>query len=622
MVVVGHDGDDKLGGKDYDWALVDVLINRLTSEYRNLALSRDGSTRRPMAKLKYVVEDAKKALSLLPTVNVEVNRLGGGFDDVDTVVQLTRSDLEKATEHLTGRCISICRRLMNQVRLSSDDLAAVLVVGGQTQTPYIREMVATELGKADFRLDPLTVVASGAALFASTQRIPSRAPKQVPAGSVEVRLAYSPVSTDLDAEIGIAVRPVISGATVAVLRNDGGWSSGAIVVPPSGKIQTTVALRAKKTNTFDVQLRDASGGLIPTAQTAFSITHGLAIAQATTSRAFGVALENNVAQIIIPNGSPLPAKGTQQFVTAHDVAAGNERSALKIYVLEGDNPRADRNIKVGEIILSGNEIRRSLGAGETVEVTYRLDESKTLSAEALFPSLREVRQMVYRPERPELHTADIELEIRKERERLAEIERAAPAKLGSQIGRLIAQVEHEKDAAHDDHDTRQKAAHQMIEAKQAIDDLERSSEWELLIATLEGYRESTKSIVEAHGSPEQGRDYPQIVKAADDALARHNIAALRQAVENLRDLYWSIALAQDDFWKAQFAQLCEETDFVDPLNAERLKEEGMRAFKRDDMRSLRTIIRDLHRLLPSWQQGKLDLRFADAGLRKAPGQSS
>jgi len=135
MVVVGHDGHDKLGGKDYDWALVDVIVGRLNSEYPRLRLTRDGTMLGAMARLKYAAEDAKKSLSLLPSVTVEVNRLGGALHDVDTVIQLTREDLQLATEELTHRCISICRRLLKQVHLSNSDLAAVLVVGGQTKTP-------------------------------------------------------------------------------------------------------------------------------------------------------------------------------------------------------------------------------------------------------------------------------------------------------------------------------------------------------------------------------------------------------------------------------------------------------------------------------------------------------
>ncbi len=622
LLVIGHDGDDKLGGKDYDWALVKLVVERLTSEYGNLGLKRDGSAPYAMAKLKYVAEDAKKSLSLLqPHVNVEVKRLGGHLEEIDTVLEVSRSDLQQATEHLTERCLGICRRLLNQHRINRDDVASVLVVGGQSQTPYIRDMVVSEFGRADFRLDPMTVVAAGAALFASTQRIPSRSGKPASPGSTELKLAYSPVSTDLDADVSIAVQSVTPGASITIIRSDGGWSSGAITVPVNGKIHTTVVLRAKKANAFEVQLMDASGALIRTNEARFSITHGLAVAQATTSRAFSIALERNEIQIIIPNGSPLPAKGVYKFETAHEVVAGNRKSTLNIYVLEGDNARADLNIKVGEIVLYGDEVRRSLPAGEPVEVTIRLDESKTPSAEAVFPSLREARPMVYRPERPELQSPDIELELRKEKERISEIERAAPDKLGSQLGRQIALVEREKEAAFDDHDARQKAAQQLIELKQAIDAVKRSAEWELLLVEVDDYRDGTK-LVEACGNDNQRGEYADALKAADSAVANRDLVSLRKSVQRLKDIYWKVSLSQDDFWRAQFAQLSEESEFVDPLAAERLKEEGIRAFKRDDISSLRTIVWDLCRLLPTWQQGKLDKRFADAGLRKARGQGA
>jgi molecular chaperone DnaK len=621
LVVVGHDGDDKLGGKDYDWALVGVLVQRLTQEYGDLGLKRDGSARRAMAKLKYLAEDAKKSLTLLNEVAVEVKRLEGKYEHVDTVIQLSRSDFERATEQHTERCISVCRRLLQHVRLSKDDLAAVLIVGGQTKSPYVREMVSSVFGRADFRLDPMTVVASGASLFASTQRIPiNNTERAASTGVIALKLAYSPVSTELDADLGIALEKAKTATTVTIARSDGGWSSGAIPVPPSCKLFTTVVLRAKRTNSFEIQVRDVSGATLLSSGSSFSITHGLAVAQATTSKAFGVALEQNESHVIIPKGTPLPAKGTQTFITVREVAAGNPKSTLRIYVLEGDDPRSDRNYGIGLMELKGDELRRSLPAGETVEITYRLDDSKSLSAEAVFPSLREARQMIFRPERPSLTAGEIDLEIRKEKERLEEVERAAPEKVGSHIGRHIVLIEKEKEAAADDPDARQKAAQQLIELKQAVDALQRSSEWELLVAELDGYRDSTKRVVESRGTDDQRRDLPHILRKADAALAQHNIGDLRHVVEQLRDTYWSVAFAQDDFWKAQFAQMWEESEFVDPLKAERLKEEGMRAMKRSDISSLRTIVRDLYNLLPTWQQGKLDMRFGDAGLKRARGQ--
>jgi molecular chaperone DnaK len=483
-------------------------------------------------------------------------------------------------------------------------------------------MVVAELGRAEFRLDPVTVVAAGAALFASTQRLPAATARLTGQKEVQVKLAYSPNSADLDADVAIALDPAIPGSTLTVAREDGGWSSGTIAVPASGKLQATVVLRPKRSNVFDISLRNAAGQPLRISEGSFAITNGLVVVQATTSRGFGVALVDNEAQTIIPKGTPLPAKGTQRFLSAHEVVAGDPRSVLRVYVLQGEEARSDRNFQIGLMELRGDELGRSLPGGETVEITYKLDESSNLSAEAVFPSLREARTMRRDNQRPALSADEIDAELQKEKKRLAEVQRAAPEKVSSQIGRDILVVERESVAAPDDIDARQKATQKLIELKKAVDALEQSSEWELLLAELASYGESTRSLAREHGSSDQQKSVEKEMQTADQSVADHDLGSLRATVESLRDLYWEIAFAQDEFWKTQFAQLREETEFVDPLKAERLKEEGMRASKRSDISSLQTIVWDLYRLLPSWQKSKLDQQFRDAGLRKSRSQGA
>jgi molecular chaperone DnaK len=485
-------------------------------------------------------------------------------------------------------------------------------------TPYIREMVNAELGKADSRLDPLTVVAKGAALFASTRKIPSRSSGKITAGMVEVKVAYSPVSPDLDAEVGIAVQPPIQGARLTVTRSDGGWSSGAIAIPSNGRVDATIVLRAKKANAFQVEIRDAAGTLVRTvSDCGFTITHGLAIAKATTSQAFSVALEDNAIQVIIPRGTPLPAKGTQTFHTNREIVAGNPKSVLPIYVVEGDNPRADRNRKIGEVIVRGNEIKRSLPLGETVEITYRLDESKNLSVEAVFSVLREPIAAHFDGERIELDTEEIEIELQKERTRLERIEQAAPDKINTEAAQQIIAIERVKDAAAavGEHDAKQAAMDRLIELKKVLDALERSSSWEILVAKFESYRYDG-DYIQAFGKPKQHADFLAALENAESALSSHDENALRDSLERMTDIYWDITRERDDFWKMQFTILNDDGQFVDPLRSEQLKEEGFRALKRGDIGTLRTIVIELMDLQPSWQKGKLDMRFSDAGLRK------
>jgi molecular chaperone DnaK len=106
LIVLGHDGDDKLGGKDYDWALVDLIVQRLNREYGALSLTRDGSAGRAMAKLKYLAEDAKKTLSVLEEVALDVRRL------------------EAALKTSTPSCKSRGRTWSGRLRSSRSDASA------------------------------------------------------------------------------------------------------------------------------------------------------------------------------------------------------------------------------------------------------------------------------------------------------------------------------------------------------------------------------------------------------------------------------------------------------------------------------------------------------------------
>ena len=614
LVVLGHDGDDKLGGKDFDWCLVELIVRRLQQEYGELPLVRSNPfAKLAMAKLKYAAEEGKKMLSALPKAPIPIKRLGAPFEEIDTVVELTRPDLQRETEHLAARCISICKRLLGQSGLSANSLANVLVVGGQTHPPYIRELILSEFGKAEYKLDPLTVVAAGAALYASTQRIPSVPRAPVRGSAVSLKIAYQPVSCEDDADIGLTIEPSPSGATVTVLRSDRGWSSGAIPVPASGKLFTTVVLRPKRPNSFEVQLNDARGSRISVDDSSFSITHGLAVAQSTTSRDLRIALVDNSAEVMVRKGSPLPAKGTQLFKTAHDVIAGDPKSILRTWILEGESDRSDRNIAIGSIELRGSDLHRTLSAGQDAEIRFQLSESKILSAEAFFPDVNETCVMVRLTARPALLPGEIDLELGNEKERLAAVERAAPGNVDPLIDQQILLVEREKEAAADNADARQKAAQQLLEIKVLIDAMEKSSEWELLALELDNLRRRARKLSQASGTQEQVRNIEESIRSAEAALSRRDIAALRSAIEQLKAAYWAINFARDEYWKEQFAWLKEESGLVDSSRAESLREEGVRALKRGDIGSLRSIVCDLWGLLPAWQQRKLEEQY-NAGL--------
>src|SRR5205807_6766671 len=161
---------------------------------------------------------------------------------------------------------------------------------------------------------------------------------------------------------------------------------------------------------------------------------------------------------------------------------------------------------------------------------------KNLSVEAVFPSLREAKQMVYRPERSALTSVEIDIELQKEKERLQNIERVVPQKLDPGIADNFVLVERQKEAAANDPDARQKAAQQLIELKQAMDALERSSEWELLVADVQGFREAGLRVVQERGTAEAKTEFARALQAADQSVQDRNPVLLREALGRLNHI--------------------------------------------------------------------------------------
>ena len=178
--VVNHGGDNELGGKDIDWAIVDrLLVPALTKECKLTNFKRGNSKwRAAFAKLKWHAEEAKIALSRRKSFDIDVK-----FSTEDNFpepfqfeYELQQSEVATLAEPFIIKTINICKKTMTDKRLGSGNIEKVILVGGPTLTPYVRERLADSdegLGiPLETKVDPTTVFVRGAAIFAGTQRLP------------------------------------------------------------------------------------------------------------------------------------------------------------------------------------------------------------------------------------------------------------------------------------------------------------------------------------------------------------------------------------------------------------------------------------------------------------------
>lgn len=167
--VVGHGGDNWLGGDDFDDVIVQKVLAELQAEH-GTAPPDDGAFRR---LLKQMAEQAKLQLSEVEIGEVNVPaafRLSDGGPLLDVWVELTRQEFEQGIAGMVARTMDEVDKVLAEGNFVADDITDVLLVGGSTLVPAVRAAVAARFGAGKVRSDvpAMECVALGAAVVAAT----------------------------------------------------------------------------------------------------------------------------------------------------------------------------------------------------------------------------------------------------------------------------------------------------------------------------------------------------------------------------------------------------------------------------------------------------------------------
>jgi len=160
-------GDTYLGGDDFDDRVIDLLADEFVAKH-GVNVRKDPYA---LEKLKFAAENAKRALSVDEEAEIripEILRSPSG-EALTLERKLTTQEFGALVGDLVQRTFKVCDEALQQAGLVPRDLDGVILVGGPTRLPLIREAVAQYFGqppKTD--VDPDQVVAMGAAIHAST----------------------------------------------------------------------------------------------------------------------------------------------------------------------------------------------------------------------------------------------------------------------------------------------------------------------------------------------------------------------------------------------------------------------------------------------------------------------
>ncbi len=164
--VQSTEGDNDLGGDDFDEKIVDYLLEEFEDEHGVDLRESDEA----MQRLRENAEEAKKELSSRESTKINIPFIyqeGGETYNLDQ--ELTRSRFEDLVEDLIQRTTDPTKKAMNDAGVNSGDLDEVILVGGTTRVPAVREHVQAITGlQPDKSVSPDEAVALGASIQAGS----------------------------------------------------------------------------------------------------------------------------------------------------------------------------------------------------------------------------------------------------------------------------------------------------------------------------------------------------------------------------------------------------------------------------------------------------------------------
>jgi molecular chaperone DnaK len=397
--VVDHEGNNFLGGMDFDSLIIEQLIipqiikHTGDTSIEEQLRSRNGSLEKLFYVLLHKAEEAKKELSHQDETEIDFTLPDS---DHEIYVRVTKEDLARLIHEKIASTIELIQTILKRNNLLAPQINTIIMVGGSTYIPYVRELVAKETGvPLSFDTDPTTAIAIGAAYYAGSKLSTVVPSEEVTADTItaqpsagrKIKAVFQSVSSE-EEELYLAMPEEgdFTDVFYRITRDDGGYDSGNKKVV--NRISEFLPLQKLSMNRFIIRFFDEQNNPVLVPHPPIDIMHG-------KFNVAGQPLPNDIClevddyennstklQVIFKRNDILPLKKTIYKEITRTIKKGST-DEIVINVLEGTmHSRPHSNLVIGAIEIKGTQLKTDLVKGSDVEIKFEMNESRDLTMTA------------------------------------------------------------------------------------------------------------------------------------------------------------------------------------------------------------------------------------------------
>ena len=634
MQVKDTEGDNYLGGKNLDYAIVDeIIIPYLKANYAIDGIMADSMKREILRDaVKYYAEQAKNQLSFKPSVDIMSQLDEFGEDDEGEPLELdmviTAEQMQEVLSPIFQKAVDIVKGLLKRNNLKGFDLSSLILVGGPTYSPVLRQMLKEQItSNVDTSIDPMTAVARGAALYATTQEYDADMKTSGEQQQVAIELGYESTSVQTSEYVIVKLLPNeskgVSGKSLMfeVSSGDGSWSSGKLALSATGDAVECV-LKEGRANAFSIAVYDETGNKLPCFPNELTIIQGSQVGNATLPYNIGIEAHDTVMDrdVFVPlkgleKNQSLPAVGIRNGLKVpRQLNPGNEDDRLIIPIYQGEmfteGSSAVYNDHVTDIVITGDDVPSVVSAGSEIDVTLKVDNSQGYHLDVFFIQLGEtVEKDIVVESRSVMPYNEWLKRFVEAQNKLRILKRTANQEELADIEKKLSELDQRKENEHGKDDDMQHLLDDLRRVSLALEKVEKNHEWETVEAELRDEYDRLERANNETWSLHDDAAVSEMRRVVDQTIRMRDVRAAHEVLQDLARLITQIALpAVLVGFLQQHQQQFGRYQWRNASAAKQLLNQGMEMVNNDpDWEEVRQVCINIIDLLPIEEQEKVQL---------------